>query len=78
MFRRWVCSFDVRKLSLVIFGLALVAGCSSELETGYKPKKLGVGPEERRGYYAPQFSPAAAQAQQGDAEAAKMRRPTNY
>jgi hypothetical protein len=62
----------------VIIGLLLIAGCEGELDTGYKPKKLGVSPEERRGYYAPQFSPEAEQALQGDKEKAALHKPTGY
>ena len=43
----------------VIALLLLAAGCSNELETGYKPKALGVTSEERKAYYAPAFSPEA-------------------
>lgn len=35
----------------------LVGGCSSTLETGYMPRKLGSSEEVRRGFYAEKFSP---------------------
>ena len=35
------------------------AGCSSGLETGYVPRKLGSSNEVRRGYYAQPFTPEA-------------------
>ena len=46
---RWV-------LLLVIGG---AVGCSSTLETGYVPRKLGSSDETRRGYYAQPFTPEA-------------------
>lgn len=39
------------------------AGCSSTLETGYKPRLLGSSPEVRRGYYAQPFTREAKKAQ---------------
>ncbi len=63
-------------LSLLILGAA--AGCSDELETGYKPQKLGVTDEERRAYYAPPFSPEAAAAEEGKTNQSKIRRPSGY
>ena len=58
--------------------ITLLAGCATGLESGYKPTKIGVTPEERRAYYAPQFSPEAQASQQGRENAAKARRPVNY
>ena len=48
------------------FGGAMIAagGCSSKLETGYKPRLLGSSPETRRGYYAEPFTPEAKRAKQ--------------
>jgi hypothetical protein len=47
--------------AVVVGGLA---GCnSSELETGYVPRKLGGNPMARRGYYAAPFTPEAQAAQ---------------
>jgi len=47
------------------FGGAMIAGgCSSTLETGYKPRLLGSSPETRRGYYAEPFTPEAKRAKQ--------------
>lgn len=56
----------------------LAIGCSSTLETGYKPRSLGVADDARKGYYAPPFSPAAEAAQQGATDQLKMRRPDGY
>jgi len=47
-----------------LVGLCLLAGCSSTLETGYQPRKLGASDEARRGYYAQPFTPEAKAAKQ--------------
>jgi hypothetical protein len=67
---------NVKRGLLLIFGLLLLAGCQSDLETGYKPKKLGVTDEERRAYYAAPFSPESAAAGEGKANITKARTPT--
>ena len=41
----------------------LLAGCGMDLETGYKYRPLNASAAERRGYYAPAFSPEKAAAQ---------------
>jgi hypothetical protein len=43
---------------LFLLALAVAAGgCTTKLETGYEPKKLGsLTPAERRGLYAQDFS----------------------
>lgn len=55
--------------------LLLAAGCGSELETGYKPQKIGVSDEERRSYYAAPFSPDSLGAQEAKMNMARARRP---
>jgi hypothetical protein len=53
-------------MSLVVAASAFVAiggGCSSKLETGYKPRLLGSSAEVRRGYYAQPFTPEAKKAE---------------
>jgi hypothetical protein len=51
--------------ALAFGGAAMLAGgCSSKLETGYKPRLLGSSPETRRGYYAEPFTPEAKRAKQ--------------
>jgi hypothetical protein len=51
--------------ALALVGMAMSsAGCSSKLETGYKPRLLGSSPEVRRGYYAEPFTPEAKRAKQ--------------
>lgn len=51
-------------------------GCSSSLETGYVPRKLGATDTERRGYYADPYSPEARAAQQDHQAQTGLRRPT--
>ncbi len=60
---------------LILGLITLMAGCSSELESGYKPKKLGVSDAERRAYYASPFSPEAQAGQQEQQQEMNMRRP---
>jgi hypothetical protein len=56
--------------TLVVAALAFAAsmgaagGCSSKLETGYKPRMLGSSSETRRGFYAPPFTAEAKKAKQ--------------
>ncbi len=58
--------------------LGILAGCSNKLETGYQPRSIGSNEVERRGFYAPAFSPEARAAQQQQARDADIepRRPT--
>lgn len=42
---------------LVFASLLLLAGCSSQLATGYQPRKLGASEAVRRTYYASPYSP---------------------
>jgi hypothetical protein len=55
--------------TLVVAALAFIGavggggGCSSKLETGYKPRMLGSSEEVRRGYYAEPFTPEAKKAE---------------
>jgi hypothetical protein len=67
-----------RRLSItsLIFALLVAAGCSNQLETGYKPRKLGASSAERRSYYASPFTPEARAAQLGREEELNRRRPT--
>jgi hypothetical protein len=65
------------------FILIALAGCSSTLETGYEPRKLGASEDVRRGYYARPFTPEARAAKQyeqdyGDAGAASRRPRPGY
>jgi hypothetical protein len=50
------------------------AGCSSKLETGYVPRKLGASDETRRGFYAQPFTPEAIKAKQYEDEFGDGRR----
>ena len=50
---------------VLLLALALwVSGCSSRLETGYQPRPLGASDAERRGFYSPKYTRAAAMAEQ--------------
>lgn len=51
--------------SLLALVLGLCMGCSDKLETGYKPRPLGASDAERRGFYSPRYTRAAARAEQG-------------
>ena len=70
--RNYTLNILVAVLPLAVLALG---GCSSELETGYRPQKIGVTTEERRAYYAPAFSPEAEAGKEGDANLSKARRP---
>jgi poly(3-hydroxybutyrate) depolymerase len=50
--------------ALAFIGASGAGGCSSKLETGYKPRLLGSSPETRRGFYAQPFTPEAKRAKQ--------------
>ena len=47
-----------------IVGLMLGTGCSSTLETGYKPRYLGDSDVQRRAYYSSPFTTQAKAAEQ--------------
>lgn len=55
---------SIKLISFAGFGLFLLAGCSSALETGYVPRAVGSSSTERRGYYASPFTPEATAAAQ--------------
>ena len=48
----------------MLAAVVLMSGCSSTLETGYAPRRLGSSDETRRGYYAQPFTPQAKAARQ--------------
>ena len=55
---------DRWKRSLLVAAAGVVvAGCGMDLETGYKYRPLNASAAERRGYYAPAFSPEKTAAQ---------------
>jgi hypothetical protein len=62
---RWV-------LAALIIGLA---GCTSTLEDGYKPKRLGASDAVRRSYYASPFTPEAKVASSDRDQEIDARRP---
>jgi hypothetical protein len=55
---------------LTAFVGAMLLGCSSRLETGYLPRKLGASNTERRGFYAMPFT--------REARAAEMEREAEF
>jgi hypothetical protein len=58
-----------------LLAVAALAGCGTELETGYKPRVLGASDAERRAYYASPFTPEAQAAEKDRQEEMKSRRP---
>ena len=61
---------DVKSWRLLAWGIITLAaaGCSSTLETGYAPRKLGASDDVRRGYYAQPFTPEAKAARKFQAD----------
>ena len=62
-------------IAVVSVALTLGAGCSSTLETGYTPRKLGASDEMRRGYYAQPFTPEAKAAKQYEQDFGDVHQP---
>lgn len=62
---------------LILPAVLLLMGCGNELDTGYRPQKIGVSTDERRSYYAPPFSPEQLAGQSGDEKDLKARKPYN-
>lgn len=52
------------KLVVGAAGTLLLAGCGTELETGYKYRPLGASAVQRRAYYASPYSPEKSAAEQ--------------
>jgi hypothetical protein len=46
-------------IAAIVTGMTLSMGCSSTLETGYEPRRLGASASERRAFYAESFTPEA-------------------
>ena len=67
---------SIMKSYWVVLLLALLAGCSNKLETGYEPRTIGSNEVERRGYYAAPFSKEAREARQKADVDSDARRPT--
>jgi hypothetical protein len=55
--------------------LMIAMGCRGELETGYKPRKLGASDTQRRGFYASPFTPEAQAARMERDQELDARRP---
>jgi hypothetical protein len=53
----------------------LLVGCSSTLEDGYKPRKLGASDAVRRSYYASPFTPEARVSKSEREQEIEARRP---
>ena len=62
---------------IAVVGLGVAGGCSSALETGYKPTPLGAPAAARRAYYANPFTPEA-QGQVEQAQQPDIYRPHGY
>jgi len=60
---------------LIGVGFLTITGCSSDLETGYKPRLLGASDTQRRAYYASPFTREAKAAQQEQQTELEARRP---
>ena len=58
-----------------VAAVALAAGCSTKLETGYEPRKLSDSTAERRAYYADPFTPEARAAAEERKTEFNARRP---
>lgn len=57
--------------------IVVVAGCASELETGYKPRPLTSTDAQRRGYYADPFTPESRAAEAERRQQHEVRRPSH-
>ena len=66
-------SLSVTVVALAVAGVT--AACSSKLETGYQPRRLGASAAERRAFYARPFTPEARAAEQERMEDMRQRRP---
>jgi hypothetical protein len=56
-------------------GIAVLLGCESKLETGYKYTPLNASDATRRAYYAAPFSPDAQGREQDGSVPISLRRP---
>ncbi len=65
----------MKRWSIAFVLAAVLAGCSSKLETGYEPRKLGASETERRGFYAGEFTPEARKAANSRDTEVDARRP---
>ena len=57
------------------FVILTLVGCTSTLEDGYKPRKLGASDAVRRSYYASPFTPEATVAKTDRDAELQARRP---
>jgi hypothetical protein len=63
-------------LTAFALGLALAAGCSDKLETGYAPQHLDMSLAQRRALYSVPYSQEANDAGKEPAQASEYHRPT--
>ena len=64
------------RLGLLLLPAAAGLGCGTgKLETGYEYRPLGASDAERRAFYSPRYTRAAAQAEQERDNDADSRRP---
>jgi hypothetical protein len=62
---RWTRTRPEFSGKATVIALAIcAAGCGMQLETGYQYRALNASTAERRGYYAPAFSPEKSAVEQ--------------
>jgi hypothetical protein len=49
----------MRKMCMSIAAAIALCGCAPKLETGYSPRPLSASADDRRAYYAPEYTPEA-------------------
>ena len=47
----------MRIKGVIVLTMLSLAGCEPRLETGYVPRPLNATSDDRRAYYAPEFTP---------------------
>jgi hypothetical protein len=55
----------MRKFSPLLL-LLVIAGCSSSLDSGYEPRRLGASDAQRRAFYSSPYSEETQQALEAD------------
>jgi hypothetical protein len=61
-----------------MLGMTVLGGCSSELETGYKPRLLSASSTDRRAYYAPPFTAEATPSSSDKSAGEGVHKPGEY
>jgi len=68
-----------RRLLLAgVLGTTILGGCSSELETGYKPRLLNASSTDRRAYYAAPFTAEATPSSADKSAGEGVHKPGQY